>query len=77
MKAAWPAISTGWWKSVSGPGVTDNVGKTAREAMELLLGEEYKGKVKVYTSRQYLIKGKVSAKDIEKIASGPACQRTH
>ena len=42
------------------PGVTDNVGKTAREAVELLLGEEYKGKIKVYTSRQYLIKGKVA-----------------
>jgi len=52
------------------PGVTDNVGKTAREAIELLLGEEYKRKVKVYTSRQYVIKGAVTPEKIDKIATG-------
>jgi phosphoribosylformylglycinamidine synthase II len=35
------------------PGVTDNVGKTAAEAIALLTGE----KVRVYTSRQYTIGG--------------------
>ncbi|MEN6423641.1 MAG: AIR synthase related protein, partial [Smithella sp.] len=53
------------------PGVTDNVGKTAREALELLLGDNDKARgISVYTSRQYLIKGKITAGDAEKIASG-------
>ena len=53
------------------PGVTDNVGKTAREAMSLLLGENIGArKIAVYTSRQYLISGKISQADAEKIASG-------
>lgn len=52
------------------PGVTDNVGKTAREAIELLLGEGYKGKIQVYTSRQYIIRGEISAVDAEAIAAG-------
>jgi phosphoribosylformylglycinamidine synthase II len=53
------------------PGVTDNVGKTAREAIELLLGEKIDArKVTVYTSRQYLISGQITKADAEKIASG-------
>ena len=53
------------------PGVTDNVGKTAREAVTLLLGDQIGGrKVSVYTSRQYLISGKISQADAEKIAAG-------
>ncbi len=53
------------------PGVTDNVGKTAREAITLLLGENIGSrKISVYTSRQYLISGKISQADAEKIASG-------
>jgi len=49
------------------PGVTDNVGKTAREALELLLGDNDKARgISVYTSRQYLIKGKITAGDAEK-----------
>jgi phosphoribosylformylglycinamidine synthase II len=51
------------------PGVTDNVGKTAREAIELLLGissDRFRG---VYTSRQYVIDGSISRIDAEKIAS--------
>ena len=47
------------------PGVTDNVGKTSSEAIKDLLGIE----TKVYTSKQYLIKGKISKKDAERIAS--------
>jgi phosphoribosylformylglycinamidine synthase subunit PurSL len=53
------------------PGVTDNVGKTAREAIELLLAEKIGiRKIGVYTSRQYLIKGIISQADAERIASG-------
>ena len=53
------------------PGVTDNVGKTAREAVTLLLGDKIGArKVSVYTSRQYLISGKISQADAEKIAAG-------
>ena len=53
------------------PGVTDNVGKTAREAITLLLGENIgERKVNVYTSRQYLISGEISPADAEKIAAG-------
>jgi phosphoribosylformylglycinamidine synthase len=53
------------------PGVTDNVGKTAREAITLLLGENIGSrKINVYTSRQYLISGKISQADAERIASG-------
>lgn len=53
------------------PGVTDNVGKTAREAIELLLKiEPDKRRISVYTSRQYLISGNVTKAEAEKIASG-------
>ena len=53
------------------PGVTDNVGKTAREAITLLLGENIGSrKISVYTSRQYLISGPISKADAENIASG-------
>ena len=50
------------------PGVTDNVGKTAREAIELLLGR--RGGVEVYTSRQYALQGDLAMGDAERIASG-------
>jgi phosphoribosylformylglycinamidine synthase len=53
------------------PGVTDNVGKTAREAIELLLGGDAASrKINVYTSRQYLITGQLSGAEAETIASG-------
>ncbi|MBP1711290.1 MAG: phosphoribosylformylglycinamidine synthase, partial [Deltaproteobacteria bacterium] len=53
------------------PGVTDNVGKTAREAIELLLGGAANSrKINVYTSRQYLISGQISRSGAETIASG-------
>ncbi len=50
------------------PGVTDNVGKTARDAIGLLLDRP--GAVQVYTSRQYVIKGSIGRVDAERIASG-------
>ena len=53
------------------PGVTDNVGKTAREAITLLLGTSLgERKINVYTSRQYLISGPITKADAENIASG-------
>jgi phosphoribosylformylglycinamidine synthase len=52
------------------PGVTDNVGKTAREAVELRLGLKLKEEEKVYTSIQYLIKGNVKEAQVEKICTG-------
>lgn len=50
------------------PGVTDNVGKTATEAVRLLL--ENGRDVRVYTSRQYAISGRIGRKEVERIASG-------
>ena len=52
------------------PGVTDNVGRTAREAIELVLSVRLKDEEKVYTSKQCLIKGELSFKEVEKIANG-------
>ena len=50
------------------PGVTDNVGKTATEAIELLIGK--RTPLRVYTSRQYVIHGKILRDEAERIASG-------
>jgi phosphoribosylformylglycinamidine synthase II len=52
------------------PGVTDNVGKTAREAIELFLADDRVGSIDVYTSRQYIIKGNLDRNNAEQIASG-------
>ncbi|MCK5553195.1 MAG: phosphoribosylformylglycinamidine synthase, partial [Deltaproteobacteria bacterium] len=52
------------------PGVTDNVGKTAREAIELRLGVHLKDQERVYTSTQYLIKGNLERPGVEKICNG-------
>lgn len=49
------------------PGVTDNVGGTARKASEAILGIPVRG---VYFSRQYLIQGNIDENDAELIASG-------
>jgi phosphoribosylformylglycinamidine synthase subunit PurSL len=51
------------------PGVTDNVGKTAREAIGLLLGKRSSDATPVYTSRQYAIEGKIDRKEAETIAT--------
>ncbi len=51
------------------PGVTDNVGKTAKEAIETLLGKKLSDGENVYTSKIYAFKGKLSFSDIEKIAT--------
>jgi phosphoribosylformylglycinamidine synthase subunit PurSL len=51
------------------PGVTDNVGKTAREALALLFGRQTESFPRVYTSRQYLLSGPLDRDDAERIAS--------
>ncbi len=51
------------------PGVTDNVGKTAREALGLLFGKETNATPPVYTSRQYVITGLPGRAEAEKIAA--------
>ncbi len=55
------------------PGVTDNIGRTAREAIEYLTGRPFAAGEAVYTAVQYLITGKLSAPDIERIATGLLC----
>jgi len=50
------------------PGVTDNVGRTARESVELQTGYTFLPEEGVYTSRQYLIRGAISFKDARRIA---------
>ena len=52
------------------PGVTDNVGRTAREAIQYLTGRPFAAGEAVYTSVQYLLKGHVDKPTAERIASG-------
>ena len=47
------------------PGVTDNVGRTARGALADLIGRNLKWEEQVFTSIQYFISGKLKRKDIE------------
>lgn len=49
------------------PGVTDNVGATAKKASEDILKNSING---VYFSRQYLINGNITKEEAEKIAGG-------
>lgn len=52
------------------PGVTDNVGRTAKEAIQYLTGRPFADGEAVYTSVQYLLKGQVDAAAAERIAAG-------
>ena len=52
------------------PGVTDNVGRTAREAVELLLQRKFNPEEGVYTSVLFLIKGRLTREQAECIATG-------
>jgi phosphoribosylformylglycinamidine synthase II len=52
------------------PGVTDNVGRTAREAVEILLQRKFKPEEGVYTSVLYLIQGQLTRPQAECIATG-------
>jgi phosphoribosylformylglycinamidine synthase len=51
------------------PGVTDNIGKTSKEAMEWRLGRRLKDEEKVYTSVQYLFGGDLKRGDVERICT--------
>ncbi len=55
------------------PGVTDNVGRTAREAIEFITGRSFQPMEAVYTSIQYLLKGDISYADVEHITTGLLC----
>lgn len=52
------------------PGVTDNVGRTAKEALRYLLGRPLDDDEGVYTSVQYLLRGRIDGELAERIASG-------
>jgi phosphoribosylformylglycinamidine synthase len=52
------------------PGVTDNVGRTAREVIEALSGLRFGEEEGVYTSRLYFFKGALSEADVTQIAEG-------
>ena len=51
------------------PGVTDNVGRSAGEAVSQLLERPLSEREAVYTSIQYFIHGEVSEEDAERLAS--------
>lgn len=50
------------------PGVTDNAGRTAREAVEVMLPQSLPDNFSVHTGTQYFIQGHISRKHVEKIA---------
>jgi len=52
------------------PGVTDNAGRTAKEAIQYITGRPFAAGEGVYTSVQYLLSGKISEETAEKIARG-------
>ncbi|GAB6081687.1 phosphoribosylformylglycinamidine synthase subunit PurS [Desulfuromonas carbonis] len=52
------------------PGVTDNAGRTAKEAIQYLTGRAFAAGEGVYTSVQYLLSGRISEETAEKIARG-------
>ncbi len=52
------------------PGVTDNSGRTAREAIQYISGRRFAGSEAVYTSVQYLLCGDVDVAAAERIVSG-------
>jgi phosphoribosylformylglycinamidine synthase II len=55
------------------PGVTDNVGRTAREAIEYITGRPFQPGEGVYTSVQYLLSGRLTPADVERIATDLLC----
>ena len=54
------------------PGVTDNEGRTASEAVALVLGldAERRKKIAVYTATQFLLSGDLDRSQVERIATG-------
>ncbi|PIR84014.1 phosphoribosylformylglycinamidine synthase subunit PurL [Candidatus Kaiserbacteria bacterium CG10_big_fil_rev_8_21_14_0_10_51_14] len=51
------------------PGVTDNVGKTARETIEDAIGREFAGEENVYSSRILFLDGRPTLVDLQDIAN--------
>ncbi len=51
------------------PGVTDNAGRTAREAIQYITGRQFTSSEAVYTSVQYLLSGDIDLDSAERIAS--------
>lgn len=52
------------------PGVKDNTGERAQEAIQDILQAEFGKGEAVYTSKYFLIKGDINKSDVEKIAKG-------
>jgi phosphoribosylformylglycinamidine synthase len=52
------------------PGVTDNVGRTAREVIEAVSGRRFGEDEGVYTSRIFFLKGALAETDVVRIAEG-------
>ena len=52
------------------PGVTDNVGRTAKEAIQSITNLRFKADEAVYTAKQYLITGSLEKNQVEQIAKG-------
>lgn len=52
------------------PGVTDNVGRTAKEVIQAISGRPFGDGEAVYTSRLYFLKGDISERDLVTIAEG-------
>ncbi|MBI4363530.1 MAG: phosphoribosylformylglycinamidine synthase [Candidatus Doudnabacteria bacterium] len=60
------------------PGVTDNIGHTAKETIEDLLKKKFKRDEHVYASQLFFITGKLNEEEVKKIASSlynPLIQR--
>ena len=55
------------------PGVTDNVGRTAREAIQYITGRDFSAGEAVYTSVQYLLKGALTRQQVDQIATELLC----
>ncbi|MDJ0762983.1 MAG: AIR synthase-related protein [Myxococcota bacterium] len=52
------------------PGVTDNVGRTATEAAQLVLKDNWPSHGVMYASRQYLVTGELVRSEVDRIATG-------
>lgn len=50
------------------PGVTDNVGRTAREAIERTIGPGFESKQGVYTRKLYFVRGAITREEVRTIA---------
>ncbi|MEN6617198.1 MAG: phosphoribosylformylglycinamidine synthase, partial [Syntrophorhabdus sp.] len=50
------------------PGVTDNIGRTAKEVIESMTGRAFGEEEGVYNSKMYFLKGAIREEDVHKIA---------